>query len=73
MIVFDSKGQVIDSWGEDIFTRPHGTFVAPDQTILCTDAGDHSVRRCTLDGQVLLTLGSPGTPSDFLSGLPFNR
>lgn len=73
MIVLNPSGEVIDSWGDGLFTRPHGTFIAPDQTIFCTDDGDHSVRQCTLDGKVLLTLGTPGTPSEYQGGRPFNR
>jgi DNA-binding beta-propeller fold protein YncE len=38
-----------------------------------TDDGDHSVRQCTLDGRVLMTLGTPGKPSPFMSGEPFHR
>lgn len=73
MIVFDRDGNVISSWGDGIFTRPHATFIAPDQTIFCTDDGDHSVRRLTLDGQVLATYGTPHQPSPYQSGRPFNR
>jgi hypothetical protein len=47
--------------------------MGPDDTIFCTDDGDHSVRQCTLDGKVLLTLGSPGEPAPYQSGRPFNR
>jgi hypothetical protein len=73
MIVFNSAGDVIDAWGDGLFVHPHGTFIAPDQTIFCTDDGDHSVRQCTLSGEVLLTLGTPGAPSAYQSGKPFNR
>jgi len=31
------------------------------------------VRRCTLDGRVLLTIGIPGKPAPFMSGEPFHR
>jgi DNA-binding beta-propeller fold protein YncE len=47
--------------------------MAPDDTIWLTDDGDHTVRRCTLDGRVLLTIGIPGKPSPFMSGEPFHR
>ena len=39
----------------------------------CTDDGDHTVRQCTLDGKVLLTIGIPGKPAPFMSGEPFHR
>jgi len=73
MLVFDREGNFLKSWGEGVFLRPHGIHIAPDDTIFCTDDGDHSVRRCTLDGDVLLTLGTPGKPAPQLSGAPFHR
>ena len=39
----------------------------------CTDWGDHTVRRCTPDGKVLMTLGTPAQPAPYMSGRPFNR
>jgi hypothetical protein len=47
--------------------------MAPDGTVFLTDDGDHSVRQCTLEGKVLLTLGTPGKPAPFMSGEPFHR
>ena len=73
MIVLDREGNFIRSWGEGIFPRAHGITMMPDDTIFCTDDGDHTVRKCTLDGQVLLTLGISGKPAAFMSGDPFNR
>ena len=73
MIVFDSEGNFIQSWGEDIFTRPHGITLGPDETLYCTDDGDHTVRQCTLDGEVLMTIGVPGQAAGLFSGEPFNR
>ncbi len=55
--VFDRDGNLLRTWGEGVFTRPHGVHVAPDDTIWLTDDGDHTVRHCTLDGKVLMTLG----------------
>ena len=73
MIVFDREGNFLRSWGEGIFPRAHGITIMADDTIFCTDDGDHTVRKCTLDGQVLLTLGISGNPAAFMSGDPFNR
>ncbi|MFC7542915.1 peptidyl-alpha-hydroxyglycine alpha-amidating lyase family protein [Siccirubricoccus deserti] len=56
-----------------MFTRAHGLHLGPDDTLWCTDDGDHSVRKCTLDGRVLLTIGLPGKPAPYMSGKPFNR
>lgn len=73
MVVFDRDGKFLASWGEGLFKRPHGLQIGPDDTIWCTDDGDHTVRRCTLDGRVLLTIGVPGRPAPYMSGQPFNR
>ena len=73
MIVFDSEGNFIKSWGEGVFTRAHGLTFAPDGTLYCTDDGDHTVRQCTLDGEVLMTIGTPGQAADLYGGQPFNR
>jgi DNA-binding beta-propeller fold protein YncE len=73
MMVFDRQGNFLRSWGEGVFPRAHGITMGPDETIFCTDDGDHTVRKCTLDGKVLLTLGVSGKPAPFMSGDPFNR
>lgn len=73
MIVFDSQGNFLKSWGEGVFSRPHGLTLGPDDTLYCTDDGDHTVRQCTLDGKVLMTIGVPGKPAEPYSGRPFNR
>jgi hypothetical protein len=73
MIVFDRDGNFLRSWGEGLFPRAHGVFMAPDDTIWLTDDGDHTVRQCTLEGKVLLTLGIPGKPAPYMSGEPFHR
>ena len=73
MMVFDKNGNFIKSWGEGVFPRAHGITMSPDSAMFCTDDGDHTVRKCTLDGDVLLTLGTSGHPAGFMSGDPFNR
>ena len=73
MVVFDREGRFLRSWGEGVFVKPHGLHVGPDESIYCTDDGDHTVRKCTLDGKVLLTIGIPGKPSPYFSGEPFHR
>ena len=73
MIVFDREGNFITSWGEGVFTRAHGVTLGPDDTLFCADDGDHTVRKCTFDGEVLLTLGTPGEPAPYQGGEPFNR
>jgi DNA-binding beta-propeller fold protein YncE len=73
MIVFDREGKFLSSWGEGVFKRPHGVTIGPDDTLYCVDEGDHTVRKCTLEGQILMTLGTTGQAAPFQSGRPFNR
>src|SRR5467141_3068678 len=73
MVVFDRDGNFLRSWGEGVFRRAHGVHMAPDDTVWLTDDGDHTVRHCTLDGKVLLTIGIPGAPRPYMSGEPFHR
>ncbi|TMH55175.1 MAG: hypothetical protein E6H53_17440, partial [Betaproteobacteria bacterium] len=73
LIVFDRDGNYLRSWGDGIFHRPHGIHLGPDDSLYLTDDGDHTVRKCTLDGKVLLTIGVPGEPAPFMSGEPFRR
>jgi DNA-binding beta-propeller fold protein YncE len=73
MMVFDRDGNFLKSWGEGRFPRAHGLHIGPDETLWCTDDGDHTVRRCTLDGKVLLELGIPGKPAPYMSNQPFHR
>jgi len=73
MIVFDSEGNVLRSWGEGIFTNPHAVTIGPDDTVWCVDNVDHSIRQFTPAGKLLFTLAEPNKPSPMMSGKPFNR
>ena len=73
VIVFDRDGNFLRSWGDGVFKRAHGATIGTDDTIFLTDDGDHTVRKCTLDGRILMTIGVPGKSSAYQSGEPFNR
>jgi NHL repeat len=73
MLVFDREGNFLRSWGEGVFRRAHGLDIDKNDLLYCTDDGDHSVRRCTLQGKIELTIGVPGKPAPFMSGEPFHR
>ena len=65
IIVYDRDGRFLGSWGEGEFTyRTHGITVGPDNMLYCTDDGNHTVRKFTPDGKLLMTLGTMNTPSD---------
>jgi DNA-binding beta-propeller fold protein YncE len=64
VIVYDSEGNYLSSWGDGVFGNAHGITIGPDDSVYCTDNRDHVVRKFTPDGQLLLTLGTPGVKSD---------
>ena len=45
IIVLDTDGNVIDSWGEGLFGSAHHLEVGPDGSIYTTDIGNHTVRK----------------------------
>ena len=85
IILYDHNGKFLGSWGEGDFTlRTHGITVGPDNSIFATDDGNHTVRKFTPNGKLLMTLGTMNTPSDTgydgkdtrtvsRPGRPFNR
>jgi len=73
MIVVDPDGNFLDTWGQGVFAGAHGVHVGADDCIYCTDWVDHTVRKCTPDGKVLMQLGEPRKPAPYMSGKPFNR
>lgn len=60
LIVFDSHGKYLRSWGRGMFGNPHGLRVDRDDHVWVTDNGDHQVMKFTKTGKLLLTLGIKG-------------
>jgi DNA-binding beta-propeller fold protein YncE len=73
MIVFNPEGDVIDKWGEGIFSSPHGITIDSNDEIFCVDSGDHTVRKFTKKGDLIFELGTSGKPSEPMSGIPFGK
>ena len=83
IVVFDRLGNYIDSWGSGVIVEPHTIYMGSDDVIYLADRGAHVALKLSLDGQVLLELGSRGQPSDtgctedegevLRSAGPFNR
>ena len=74
VIVFDRDGKFLRSWGEDIgFVNAHGAATGPDDMLYLTDDFGAAVRKCTPEGKVVMTIGTPGKPAPRFSGDPFNR
>src|SRR5438105_1220102 len=53
VIVYESDGRFLGSWGEGVFTRPHGITITADDTVYCADDSDHTVRKLTTDGKLI--------------------
>ena len=64
IIIFDREGRFIGSWGENLFARPHGITIGPDDAVYCTDDLDHTVKKFTPAGELVGMLGKSGCPSD---------
>src|SRR5690349_1229603 len=61
--VHRSDGRFVASWGQPFVERAHGIAIVDDFVYL-TDLSAHVVYKCTLDGELVLTLGTRGHPSD---------
>src|SRR5260370_40877639 len=72
MIVLDREGNVLRTWGHGVFKHAHGLHIAPDETLYCTDDFDHTVRRSTPEGKILLEIAAPGRAASVMSVLPFH-
>ena len=65
VIVYERDGTFVTSWGEGIFTpRTHCIKFGPDGSVYTADDGDHTIRKFSPDGELLMTLGTPGVASD---------
>lgn len=76
MMIFDKEGRFLDAWGEmggEHFTFPHGLSVGADGFVYTADSRDHTVRKWTKDGKLVMTLGSAHQNAPAFSGKPFNR
>ncbi|HIC20127.1 TPA: 6-bladed beta-propeller [Candidatus Poribacteria bacterium] len=71
VLVFNSDGTFLTSWGEDIFKHPHGIWISANDEIFTTDRDDHTVRKFSLSGDLLMTIGRVDQPGE--SGQPFNE
>jgi DNA-binding beta-propeller fold protein YncE len=72
---FTAEGQPIRQWGDkDLFTgEAHSVHFGPDGSVWATDSVDHTVRKFSPTGQLLLTLGKHKVAGDNASQDTFNR
>src|SRR5688500_10499470 len=64
-MIYDRDGRFLGSWGEGDFTyRTHGITIGPDEHPFCPDDGNHTVRKYTREGKLLMTRGTLDKTSD---------
>jgi sugar lactone lactonase YvrE len=63
VLIYEPDGTFVKAWGEGVFTNPHGLMIGPDDAVYCLDNVDHTLRKFSPDGELLLTLGTPGVPA----------
>jgi DNA-binding beta-propeller fold protein YncE len=64
VVVLDREGRFLSSWGEGFFGRAHGSCIADDGSLFCTDDFSHVVAKFSPSGELLLMMGSRGQGSD---------
>jgi peptidylamidoglycolate lyase len=64
VMVFDSKGKFLRSWGEGTFTKAHALRVDRQGNVWITDRELHQVLKFTRDGKLLMALGTKGIAGD---------
>jgi sugar lactone lactonase YvrE len=73
VLLLDTDGNVLRSFGSGLFAWPHGIFVEPDGNIWIADGSatgaeevglGHVVRKFSPTGEILMTIGVPGEPGD---------
>ena len=69
LMEFDPRGRLLKVWGQGDYIRPHGMRLDPEGNIWTTDVNGHTVRKMSLDGRVLLTIGKMGEPGEPEEGL----
>jgi peptidylglycine monooxygenase len=70
IVIFDSCGTYVDSWGSGVIADAHGIFITHDGRVLVADRDAHQVLGFSLDGQLELTLGERHRPK---LQAPFNH
>lgn len=58
--IFSPEGEFISTWGEGVFARAHGITIGPDDAVYCVDDLDHTIKKFSVEGQLLMTLGTSG-------------
>lgn len=70
VVVFDTNGKYLRSWGNDLFSDAHGIYIDDDDRVFLVDRDSHEIVVCDTKGKVLFTLGKRNRPHD---QAPFNH
>ncbi len=63
IVIFDRNGKYLNSWGSGMFIDAHGIYLSADDHIYLGNRDAHTVVKCTLDGKVVMTLGTEEKPA----------
>src|ERR1700712_4888537 len=55
LLIDRNNGNVINSWGDNLFILPHGLTVDKDDNVWVTDVGSHQVFKFNHDGILQMT------------------
>jgi sugar lactone lactonase YvrE len=64
IIVLESDGTFVRSFGDGLFTMPHAIALGVDGLLYCVDSGGHRVQVFTPEGDLVRTIAGPVSPSD---------
>jgi DNA-binding beta-propeller fold protein YncE len=64
VLVYERDGTFVRGWGRGVFKNAHGISLGLDGAVYCVDNYDHTVRKFSPFGELLMELGTPGEPSD---------
>jgi hypothetical protein len=65
VLVYHREGSFLRAWQPGLFSDDvHGVTVGPDGSLYIADNGDHTVRKFSAEGELVMTLGNPGVPAD---------
>ena len=71
LVLLDSRGNFVDSWGEDILVDAHGILIDARDQVFCVEREAHCMRQFNTVGEVVMTLGTPGECAEV--GEPFRQ
>ncbi len=64
IMMFDSEGKLLRSWGDNFVSYAHGLRLSPDGFVWITDKRGDQVFKFTPEGELLLSLGQKGVVGD---------